>query len=121
MILENPRYTGRQVWNRSSTTGHGPGGRPSGRGSGWLGSSCVIVWPSGGRALGSRASGLSMPAWLHERQATFRRRTAERLRPRRSPARGAATSTRADRWTHGSRCGRGVGRSSPRATPADSL
>ncbi|GHH42262.1 recombinase family protein [Lentzea cavernae] len=23
MILENPRYTGRQVWNRSSTTGHG--------------------------------------------------------------------------------------------------
>ncbi|MEU0884052.1 recombinase family protein [Lentzea sp. NPDC005914] len=34
MILENPRYTGRQVWNRSSTTGHGPGSRPSGRGSG---------------------------------------------------------------------------------------
>nr|WP_255638831.1 recombinase family protein [Amycolatopsis sp. DSM 110486] len=34
MILENPRYTGRQVWNRQTTQGHGAGGRPSGRGSG---------------------------------------------------------------------------------------
>jgi DNA invertase Pin-like site-specific DNA recombinase len=34
MILENPRYTGRQVWNRQSTQGHGSGGRVSGRGSG---------------------------------------------------------------------------------------
>jgi hypothetical protein len=34
MILENPRYTGRQVWNRQSTHGHGSGGRVSGRGSG---------------------------------------------------------------------------------------
>lgn len=34
MILENPRYTGRQVWNRQSTQGHGFGGRVSGRGSG---------------------------------------------------------------------------------------
>ncbi|WP_245982809.1 recombinase family protein [Lentzea flaviverrucosa] len=34
MILENPRYTGRQVWNRSSTIGHGAGGRTGGRGSG---------------------------------------------------------------------------------------
>jgi DNA invertase Pin-like site-specific DNA recombinase len=34
MILENPRYTGRQVWNRQSTKGHGPGGRAGGRGSG---------------------------------------------------------------------------------------
>jgi len=34
MILENPRYTGRQVWNRQSTKGHGSGGRASGRGSG---------------------------------------------------------------------------------------
>ncbi|MEV6235765.1 recombinase family protein [Lentzea sp. NPDC051838] len=34
MILENPRYTGRQVWNRTSTTGHGSGGRAGGRGSG---------------------------------------------------------------------------------------
>ncbi|WP_424229512.1 recombinase family protein [Actinophytocola sp.] len=34
MILENPRYTGRQVWNRQSTVGHGGGGRRSGRGSG---------------------------------------------------------------------------------------
>ncbi|MEU3648024.1 recombinase family protein [Lentzea sp. NPDC034063] len=32
MILENPRYTGRQVWNRSSTTGYGPRWRPGGRG-----------------------------------------------------------------------------------------
>lgn len=34
MILENPRYTGRQVWNRQHTIGHGTGGRPGGRGSG---------------------------------------------------------------------------------------
>ena len=34
MILGNPRYTGRQVWNRQSTQGHGSGGRVSGRGSG---------------------------------------------------------------------------------------
>ncbi|MBB4910679.1 recombinase family protein [Actinophytocola algeriensis] len=34
MILENPRYTDRQVWNRQSTQGHGSGGRVSGRGSG---------------------------------------------------------------------------------------
>jgi hypothetical protein len=34
MILKNPRYTGRQVWNRQSTKGHGSGGRVSGRGSG---------------------------------------------------------------------------------------
>ncbi|MFI6095122.1 recombinase family protein [Lentzea sp. NPDC051213] len=33
-ILENPRYTGRQVWNRQSTTGRGTGGRADGRGSG---------------------------------------------------------------------------------------
>ncbi|HEU5469405.1 MAG TPA: recombinase family protein [Actinophytocola sp.] len=34
MILQNPRYTGRQVWNRHSTQGHGGTGRPGGRGSG---------------------------------------------------------------------------------------
>ena len=34
MILENPRYTGRQVWNRQSSKGHGSGGRVSGRSSG---------------------------------------------------------------------------------------
>ncbi|RJQ84657.1 recombinase [Amycolatopsis panacis] len=33
-ILENPRYTGRQVWNRQSSKGHGGGGRVGGRGSG---------------------------------------------------------------------------------------
>jgi DNA invertase Pin-like site-specific DNA recombinase len=38
MILENPRYTGRQVWNRQSTKGHGAGGRLGGRGSG------VVRW-----------------------------------------------------------------------------
>ena len=38
MILENLRYTGRQVWNRQSTQGHGSGGRFSGRGSG------VVRW-----------------------------------------------------------------------------
>ncbi|MEU3645239.1 pentapeptide repeat-containing protein [Lentzea sp. NPDC034063] len=44
MILENPRYTGRQVWNRSSTTGHGPGGRVGGRGSGALRYNPVSEW-----------------------------------------------------------------------------
>ncbi|WP_052684912.1 recombinase family protein [Lentzea aerocolonigenes] len=33
-ILENPRYTGRQVWNRQATSGYGTGGRTGGRGSG---------------------------------------------------------------------------------------
>ncbi|GGM90233.1 hypothetical protein GCM10011609_28920 [Lentzea pudingi] len=41
MILENPRYTGRQVWNRSSTTGHG---RAGGRGSGALRRNPVNGW-----------------------------------------------------------------------------
>ena len=44
MILENPRYTGRQVWNRSCTTGHGPGGRPGARGSGVLRWNPVSEW-----------------------------------------------------------------------------
>ncbi|NGY65322.1 recombinase family protein [Lentzea sp. NEAU-D13] len=44
MILENPRYTGRQVWNRSSTTGHGAGGRTGGRGSGALRYNPVSEW-----------------------------------------------------------------------------
>ncbi|WP_428834309.1 recombinase family protein [Lentzea roselyniae] len=158
MILENPRYTGRQVWNRSSTTGHGSGGRAGGRGSGALRYNPISEWEVSERIaheplvddetfVAVQGMRVAKPAkdgevrryllaglvvcglcgrrmdghWVHERQATFRRRTAERLRPRRSPARGAATSTRADRWTHGSRCGRGAGRSSPRATPADSL
>lgn len=37
-ILENPRYTGRQVWNRRGSKGFGAGGRRSGRGSG------VVSW-----------------------------------------------------------------------------
>jgi DNA invertase Pin-like site-specific DNA recombinase len=44
MILENPRYTGRQVWNRQSTQGHGSGGRVSGRGSGAVRSNPVEEW-----------------------------------------------------------------------------
>lgn len=44
MILENPRYTGRQVWNRSGTTGHGLGGRAGGRGSGALRYNPVDEW-----------------------------------------------------------------------------
>ncbi|WP_157984953.1 recombinase family protein [Lentzea terrae] len=44
MILENPRYTGRQVWNRSSTTGHGAGGRTGGRGAGVLRYNPVSEW-----------------------------------------------------------------------------
>jgi recombinase/resolvase-like protein len=56
MILENPRYTGRQVWNRQSTKGHGAGGRLGGRGSG------VVRWnPVGsGRCL----SAWRMSRWL---------------------------------------------------------
>lgn len=43
-ILENPRYTGRQVWNRQTTQGHGAGGRASGRGSGPVRSNSVNDW-----------------------------------------------------------------------------
>jgi hypothetical protein len=41
-ILENPRYTGRQVWNRQCSKGHGGGGRVGGRGSG------VVRWNRAG-------------------------------------------------------------------------
>jgi Recombinase len=44
MMLENPRYTGRQVWNRQSTKGHGPGGRRDGRGSGAVRWNAVGEW-----------------------------------------------------------------------------
>lgn len=44
MILENPRYTGRQVWNRQGTVGHGKGGRPAGRGSGVVRPNPVGEW-----------------------------------------------------------------------------
>ncbi|RKT87321.1 Recombinase zinc beta ribbon domain-containing protein [Saccharopolyspora antimicrobica] len=44
LILENPRYTGRQVWNRHTTKGHGGEGRPSGRGSGRVRRSSVQDW-----------------------------------------------------------------------------
>lgn len=44
MILENPRYTGRQVWNRQTTKGHGTGGRAGGRGSGAVRANSVQEW-----------------------------------------------------------------------------
>lgn len=44
MILENPRYTGRQVWNRRTTKGHGAGGRATGRGSGVLRPNPAAEW-----------------------------------------------------------------------------
>jgi hypothetical protein len=44
MILENPRYTGRQVWNRQTTKGHGAGGRSGGRGSGAVRWNSVGEW-----------------------------------------------------------------------------
>ncbi|MEV0057642.1 recombinase family protein [Saccharopolyspora shandongensis] len=44
MILENPRYTGRQVWNRQTTQGHGAGGRAGGRGSGAVRWNAVKEW-----------------------------------------------------------------------------
>ena len=43
-ILENPRYTGRQVWNRQTTKGHGAGGRAGGRGSGAVRVNSVQEW-----------------------------------------------------------------------------
>ncbi|MFB9905518.1 recombinase family protein [Allokutzneria oryzae] len=44
MILANPRYTGRQVWNRQTTKGHGAGGRADGRGSGAASWNPVQEW-----------------------------------------------------------------------------
>ncbi|HEU5475474.1 MAG TPA: recombinase family protein [Actinophytocola sp.] len=44
MILRNPRYTGRQVWNRHSTQGHGGTGRVGGRGSGAVRRNPVNEW-----------------------------------------------------------------------------
>ncbi|WP_369333631.1 recombinase family protein [Saccharopolyspora antimicrobica] len=44
LILQNPRYTGRQVWNRHTTKGHCGEGRPSGRGSGRVRRSSVQDW-----------------------------------------------------------------------------
>ncbi|MEV5544049.1 recombinase family protein [Saccharopolyspora shandongensis] len=44
LILQNPRYTGWQVWNRHATQGHGTGGRAGGRGSGRVRRSSVQDW-----------------------------------------------------------------------------
>ncbi|MCK2238985.1 MULTISPECIES: recombinase family protein [unclassified Crossiella] len=43
-ILDNPRYTGRQVWNRQGSKGHGAGGRAGGRGSGKVSVNPVQEW-----------------------------------------------------------------------------
>ncbi|GGM90482.1 hypothetical protein GCM10011609_29360 [Lentzea pudingi] len=43
-ILENPRYTGRQVWNRHGTRGRGPGGRLGGRAAGRVTRNPVTAW-----------------------------------------------------------------------------
>ncbi|MFJ8967040.1 recombinase family protein [Lentzea sp. NPDC102401] len=43
-ILENPRYTGRQVWNRQGTRGRGPGGRRGGRAAGRVTRNPVTMW-----------------------------------------------------------------------------
>lgn len=43
-ILENPRYTGRQVWNRHGTRGRGPGGRRGGRAAGRVTRNPVTAW-----------------------------------------------------------------------------
>ncbi|WP_369808915.1 recombinase family protein [Nocardia sp. NRRL S-836] len=44
IILGNLRYAGRQVWNRSSTTGHKPGGLTSGRDARALQHNPVSEW-----------------------------------------------------------------------------
>ncbi|MEU5845361.1 recombinase family protein [Saccharopolyspora shandongensis] len=49
LILTNPRYTGRQVWNRQTTKGHGAGGRAGGRGSGVVRSNSVKEWEVSGQ------------------------------------------------------------------------
>lgn len=43
-ILENPRYTGRQVWNRHGTRGSGAGGRSGGRGAGRVRRNAETEW-----------------------------------------------------------------------------
>ncbi|WP_233442586.1 recombinase family protein [Lentzea atacamensis] len=43
-ILENPRYTGRQVWNRHGTRGRGPAGRLGGRAAGRVVRNSVTAW-----------------------------------------------------------------------------
>ncbi len=43
-ILEKPRYTGRQVWNRHGTRGRGPGGRRGGRAAGRVTRNPVTMW-----------------------------------------------------------------------------
>ncbi|WP_394619081.1 recombinase family protein [Lentzea sp. JNUCC 0626] len=43
-ILENPCYTGRQVWNRHGTRRRGPGGRRGGRAAGRVTRNPVTVW-----------------------------------------------------------------------------
>ncbi|MEU6268344.1 recombinase zinc beta ribbon domain-containing protein [Saccharopolyspora shandongensis] len=56
--LANPRYTGRQVWNRHPTKGHGAGGRTGGRGSGMVRRNAVQEWEVSER--------LSHPALVEE-------------------------------------------------------
>ncbi|WP_439657748.1 recombinase family protein [Lentzea sp. HUAS TT2] len=43
-IPENPRYTGRQVWNRHGTRGRGPGGQLGGRAAGRVTRNPVTGW-----------------------------------------------------------------------------
>ncbi|MEV0082869.1 recombinase family protein [Saccharopolyspora sp. NPDC050642] len=76
LILENPRYTGRQVWNRHSTKGHGAGGRAGGRGSGTVRRSSVEEWEV--------SKQLSHPALVDE--STFL--AVQRIRAVRPPAKG---------------------------------
>ncbi|WP_237047756.1 recombinase family protein [Lentzea guizhouensis] len=170
MILGNPRYTGRQVWNRCSTIGHGSGGRAGGRGSGALRYNPISEWEVSERIAheplvddetfvavqGLRAAKPSKDGevrryllaglvvcglcgrrmdghWVHGR-AGYRCRHGFTSAKRRSDGEPRNLYVREDHLLEAlphllartagpaqKRCGRGVGRSSPRATLADSL
>lgn len=53
-ILENPRYTGRQVWNRRGSKGFGEGGRRGGRGSGAVSWNPLGEWEVSGQLTHAR-------------------------------------------------------------------
>jgi hypothetical protein len=122
MILENPRYTGRQVWNRHSTAGHG-GGRRSGRGSGSLRPNPAGEWEVSEDSLMFRWS-TTPPFWPSEA-----RRPAKDGHTRRYQLAGLVVCGVCGRrmdahWTYGRaayRCRHGYTSATPRPAGAPAL